>query len=119
MIQGKEISDYFVDTLKQVLSYSPSKNYQLKFYNKDQPKVRVFNNIATHGSINIIAAGALIDREKVLRPIRFPVVKGLFGWRIPLVSKENSHLFSSKLSTEAFKKITVGQLLSWSDTKVL
>ena len=119
VIQGNERSDYFVDTLKQALSYSPNKNYQLKFYNKDLPKSRVFENISTNGGISIVAAGATIDREKILQPIWFPIVKGLFGWRIPLVNKENRNLFSHQLSIEAFKKLTVGQLHSWSDTKVL
>jgi len=119
VIQGNERSDYFVDTLKQALSYSPNKNYQLKFYSKDLPKARVFKNIITNGGINIVAAGATTDREKILQPIWFPIVKGLFGWRIPLVNKEKSDLFLHKLSTEAFKKLTVGQLHSWSDTKVL
>jgi len=119
VIQGNERSDYFVDTLEQALSYSPNKNYQLKFYNKYLPKSRVFKNIATNDGINITAAGATIDRERILQPIFFPIVKGLFGWRIPLVNKEKSNLFLPELSREAFKKLTVGQLHSWSDTKIL
>ncbi len=119
VIQGSERSDYFVNTLKQALSYSPNKNYQLTFYNKALPKIRVLKNIASNGGINIIAAGATTDREEMLLPIYFPIVKGLFGWRIPLVNKNNSNLFLPKLSTQAFKKLTVGQLHSWSDTKVL
>lgn len=118
-LQGSERSDYFVDILKNALSYSSNKNYQLSFYNKWLPKSRVFNNIATNGGIDIIAAGATIEREKLLQPIRLPLLKGLFGWRIPLVNKNNSHLFLPQLSTQAFKKLTVGQLHSWSDTKVL
>jgi hypothetical protein len=119
VIQGSERSDYVVDTLKQALSYSTNKNYQLKFYNQFLPKVRAFQNIANNGGINIIAAGATIDREEMLQPIYFPLIKGLFGWRIPLVSKKNEHLFSPNLSTEAFKRLTIGQLHSWSDTKIL
>ncbi|MCW8831829.1 MAG: transporter substrate-binding domain-containing protein [Colwellia sp.] len=108
-----------VNILTQALSYSTDKNYQLKFYNQSLPKVRVFQNIANKGGIDIIAAGATIDREKMLRPIYFPLIKGLFGWRIPLVSEKNEHLFLPKLSTAAFKKLTAGQLRSWSDTKIL
>jgi len=119
VIQGSERSDYVVDTLKQALSYSVNKNYQVKFYNQFLPKIRVFQNIANNGGINIIAAGATIDREKMLQPIYFPLVKGVFGWRIPLVNKNNSDLFLPRLSAEEFKTLTVGQLHSWSDTKVL
>jgi hypothetical protein len=119
VIQGSERNNYFVELLTHALSYSPKKNYQLTFYNMRLPKPRVLKNIAANGGINIIAAGATIEREKILQPIWFPILKGLYGWRIPLVNKENSNLFLPKLSSEAFKKLTVGQLHSWSDTKVL
>jgi hypothetical protein len=119
VVQGSERSNYYIDTLKHVLSYSPSKNYQLTFYNKNLPKSRVLNNIATNGGIDIIAAGATVEREQLLQPIWFPILKGLVGWRIPLVNKENSNLFSSNITAESFKKLTVGQLHSWSDTKIL
>ena len=89
------------------------------FYNKNLPKSRVLNNIATNGGIDIIAAGATVEREQLLQPIWFPLLKGLVGWRIPLVNKENSNLFSSNITAESFKKFTVGQLHSWSDTKIL
>lgn len=118
-IQGNKRSDYFIDTLKQVLSYSPHKNYQLQFYQKDLPKMRVFESIATNSGIDIVAAGATIEREKILLPIRFPIVKGLFGWRIPLVNKKHRELFYPKLSMQAFQQLKVGQLFSWSDTKIL
>ncbi len=116
---GHERPDYYYDVLKQALSYSPNKNYQLKFYNNYLPKIRVFENIITDGGIDIIAAGATTDREKILLPIRFPLVKGLLGWRIPLVHKNNSDLFLPELSNEDFKKISVGQLHTWSDSKIL
>ena len=118
-IQGNERSDYIVETLKLALSYSPSKGYQLAFFKENLPKVRVFKNIANNEGIDIIAAGATKDRIKLLHPIYFPIIKGLYGWRIPLVSTKNIDLFLADLSREDFKKLTVGQLHSWSDTKIL
>ena len=119
MFPGKEVDSYIVNLLKQALSYSPEKNYQLAFYNKNLPKLRVFQSIATNDGIDVIAAGASIDRDKILRPIRFPIMKGLFGWRVPLVNNNNSDLFAQTLSPSTFKKLKIGQLFSWSDTKIL
>ncbi len=119
VIQGSQRTDYFVETLKQALSYSPEKNYQLQFYNQYLPKMRAFQNIANNDGIDVIAAGATLDRVKILQPIMFPILKGLFGWRIPLVSKKNTDLFQTQFSNLAFKQLTLGQLHSWSDTKVL
>lgn len=118
-MQGNERTDYFVEILKQALSYSPDKNYQISFYNQDIPKSRVFENIIDQNGIDIVAAGATTNREKILQPIWFPTLKGLFGWRMPLVNKDSPDLFLNILSADAFKQLTVGQLHSWSDTKIL
>ena len=118
-IQGNSRNDYFVDVLKNALSYSPDKGYNLAFYQKDIPKTRVFDNIANNNGIDIVAGGATTAREQILQPIWFPILKGLFGWRIPLINKDNPDLFFGGLSTKAFFKLTVGQLHSWSDVKIL
>lgn len=119
VIQGSERKDYFIDILEHALSYTPEKNYQLTFYDQNLPKARVFDNIATNNGINIIAAGATIDREEILLPIRFPILKGLHGWRVSLIKDTNETLFATPLSHSNFKKLTAGQLHSWSDSKIL
>ena len=112
-------NNYIIKILKHALSYTPSKKYQLKLYDKHIPKVRVFELIANNTDIDIIAAGATVAREAKLRPIRFPLLKGLNGWRIPLVNIKNSQLFSKAKTTSEFIKFRPGQLHSWSDTRVL
>ena len=75
--------------------------------------------IANNGGVDVISAGATIERENLLLPIRFPILKGLNGWRIALVAKDNKDLFLQYTSLEKFKTLTTGQLHSWSDTKIM
>jgi ABC-type amino acid transport substrate-binding protein len=75
--------------------------------------------IANNAGIDVISAGATIDREALLLPIRFPILKGLNGWRIALVAKNNKDLFLQHANLEQFKTLKAGQLHSWSDTKVI
>jgi len=112
-------NNYIVKILTHVLSYTPSKDYQLKLYDKHIPKVRVFELIANNTEIDIIAAGATFEREAKLRPIRFPLLKGLNGWRIPLVNTKNTQLFTNTKTKSEFIKFIPGQLHSWSDTRIL
>ncbi|WP_440876448.1 hypothetical protein [Thalassotalea sp. PLHSN55] len=119
VMSGNEREDYSTALLSHLLSYSPNKNYRLTFQNVDVPKLRIFRMIANNEDVDIIVAGATKAREKILKPIRYPIYKGLFGWRIPLVHQDNEHLFSPAPSLSQFKKYIPGQLHSWSDTKII
>jgi len=116
---GFERDDYSAVLLQHVLNYNPENNYQVQFYNKVLPKSRVLKVIANNAGIDVISAGATIERERLLLPIRFPILKGLNGWRIALVTKNNKDLFLQNHSLDKFKTLTAGQLHSWSDTKII
>ncbi|WP_448214289.1 hypothetical protein [Colwellia sp. MEBiC06753] len=116
---GNERDDYFTQLILLALSYTPEKQYQLKFYNEDVPKLRVFSMIAEHQGIDVVAAGSTQAREKIMQPIRFPLLKGLFGWRIPLIHQSEPEKFATISSTEEFKVFSAGQLHTWSDSAVL
>jgi hypothetical protein len=51
--------------------------------------------------------------------VHFPILRGLQGWRIPLVRKNNQDLFKDVHTLDAFKKLIPGQFHTWSDTEVL
>jgi hypothetical protein len=111
--------DYPSVLLQHVLSYSADKNYQLRFYNKGLPKNRALKLIENNNGIDVIAAGTNKSREHLLLPVRFPILKGLNGWRVALVAKNNDSLFLAHSNLNSFKTLTAGQLHSWSDTKVI
>ena len=116
---GFDRDDYSAFLLQHVLNYNPENNYQVQFYNKELPKSRVLKVIANNAGIDVISAGATIERERLLLPVRFPILKGLNGWRIALVTKNNKDLFLQNHSLDKFKTLTAGQLHSWSDTKII
>jgi hypothetical protein len=57
--------------------------------------------------------------EKRLQPIRIPLFKGLIGWRVFAVRKDNLHTFSTIKSNEALKELFAGQGYDWPDTAIL
>jgi len=117
VIPGDERTDYFTEVLTKALSYSPDKQYQLAFFSSDVPKVRAFRLIAKNEGIDVIAAGTTKQRDEQLMPVRIPLLKGLYGWRVPIVLK-NSKVFSDT-SFEHFRNLSAGLLFSWSDTAIM
>jgi hypothetical protein len=111
--------DYPSVLLQHALSYSANKKYQLRFYNKGLPKNRALKLIENNNGMDVIAAGTNHNREHLLLPVRFPILKGLNGWRVALVKKNNHSLFLEHSTLSSFKTLSAGQLHSWSDTKVI
>lgn len=116
---GFERDTYQIVLLKHVLSYSDKQPYQVKAFGADLPKGRAFQLLAKNNGIDVMFGGSNIERESKYQAIRFPLLKGLNGWRIPLVHTEQTNLFQQVNSLAEFKQLIPGQFHTWSDTKVL
>jgi len=58
-------------------------------------------------------------REKELRPIRYPIFRGLIGWRLFLIDRRKQDLLKSLASIDELKNLKCGQGHDWPDTKIL
>lgn len=57
--------------------------------------------------------------ENELKPIRFPLLKGLIGWRLMLVHKDRQTQFSNITNLKQLSGLLAGQGRDWPDTKIL
>lgn len=119
VITGEERDDYFTRVLQLALSYHPSKNYSLQFHGANMHKLRSFELILDEAGVDIITAGTTKERESTLLPVRFPLLKGLNGWRIALINSKVDSKFLPGLTPAQFKAMIPGQAENWSDTKIL
>ena len=119
VLYGTFKDSYQFELLKHALSYSPENNYQISNFNNRLPKDRAFDFMNKNEHVDVIFGGATIEREQKALPIRIPILKGINGWRVPLVNKKKHPLFKQVNSIEQFRKLVPGQFHTWSDTKVL
>jgi hypothetical protein len=119
VLYGTYDQSYQFEQLKNALSYLTTKGYQVKSYRGEIPKNRAFDFMNQKDEVDVIFGGATIERESKSQPIRIPILKGLNGWRMPLVNKDKKDIFLSVNSINEFKKLIPGQFYSWSDTKIL
>ncbi len=59
------------------------------------------------------------EREKRLKAIPIPLVKGLLGHRIFVIRKEDLPVFSSITTLDQLRTLKVGQGHGWPDTRIL
>lgn len=119
VLYGALEKGYQIEILQHALSYHPDKNYQVVSFNNKVPKQRAFDFMNETKGIDVIYGGATVFRENLSLPVRIPILKGLNGWRVPLVNKDRTNLFDSINSMQAFKNLVPGQYYEWSDTKIL
>lgn len=71
------------------------------------------------GKIDVIWAGASPDKDRRLRAVRIPILKGMMGYKLFVIRNNDQSLFSNVSSLESLKYFKAGQKLSWADTKIL
>ncbi len=111
-------NDYTVEMLRLAVQKSGAKLVLLPVAN-DLNKIRTLSELTEGNTIDVVWGGATKEREASMLPIRICFMKGLMGWRIPLVTKRNSQLFAKVNNIGDLRKFTAGQAYHWSDTQIL
>ena len=71
------------------------------------------------GSINVHLAATREEWESATLPVRIPVIKGLLGYRIFLIRKDDIYEFRHIRDVGELKKLRAGLGQQWSTTAVL
>lgn len=116
---GTERKSYAIDLLRHVLSYDQQTDYNLAAFGKNLPTMRGFNLLGKSHGIDVTVAGATMRREQLALAIRFPIMQGLYGWRVPLVHQDNKDILRNISNLEQFKQLRALQFHTWSDSETL
>jgi hypothetical protein len=69
--------------------------------------------------IDIMWTTSTTEREQQALPIRFPLLKGLLGYRVFAIRKSDSEIFSAIQSLEQLAQLTALQGHDWPDVAIL
>lgn len=111
-------NDYVLQLLAAALLQSGN-HYAPKALGYFPPRGRDFVMMEQNQGIDIMWGSARADREERFRTIRIPIFKGLIGWRIPLLTEQNTHLFKATRNLDDLAAYRPGQHFRWTDTKIL
>jgi Bacterial extracellular solute-binding proteins, family 3 len=71
------------------------------------------------GEADIVWTMTSIEREQTLQPIRIPLERGLFGWRVLLVRKGETRRFAGVRRLADLKPFSFLQGHDWPDARIL
>ncbi len=78
---------------------------------------RALRTIAANDGVDVFWSLTTLEREKQLRPVRFPIDKGLYGWRLLLVKAGHPAMKIQRLADLQTWILTQGH--DWPDTPIL
>lgn len=123
-VQGtafEQPSDYFTTLLLMALNASKADNeeFDIIFSPRDYPQAR-WISLLRHDKSNFVI-WTMTDkvREQQLRPIRIPLFKGLFGYRVLLIRKQEQARFTNVKTVQDLGRFLGGQGEHWPDTSIL
>ncbi len=80
---------------------------------------RSLRTVAEKHGIDVFWSMTTTEREQLLTPVRFPIDKGLYGWRILLLSPQQSQSAAPLLHLSDLKKLLLTQGHDWPDAEIL
>lgn len=110
----------YIDLITLALKkINKSDQYVIHYFEQMLSQGRTFIELTKIGGPSIFQSGTSIERERKLRPIRIPLLKGSLGYRISLIHKDNIKIFEAISTLEDLAQLTACQGLHWPDSDIL
>ncbi|MAD42694.1 MAG: hypothetical protein CL623_09940 [Arcobacter sp.] len=109
--------NYFSKILKESLEDDSRKVNIL--HSKEMSQERALIELKKNRTIDVMWTGTSIKREKDLRAIKIPLLKGLLGYRVFIINKEDEKKFNKINTIEELKELRACQGAQWPDTEIL
>lgn len=112
--------DYFTELLTLALSKQKIiENWDLTEQGIHMTQERGLHQLKSNASYDVYWAGTSRSREEDLQAIRIPLTKGLLGFRVSLVHKDNIEKLNQAKSRAKILELTPCQAPHWPDTEIL
>lgn len=83
------------------------------------PQKRALQELGRHRRLDVLWTMTSIEREQQALPVRVPIFKGLFGWRLLLATPEVSARMAQAQSLAELRQFTLVSGYEWPDTGIL
>ena len=80
---------------------------------------RALRQLAEGRDLDVVWSITSEERERDLLPVRIPIDKGLYGWRLLLINQSELGRFEKVRSLDDLKSLRAGQGHDWPDTGLL
>lgn len=83
------------------------------------PQNRALQELGKHRRLDVLWTMTSVEREQQAQPVRVPIFKGLYGWRLLLASSEVAARMGEVRTLSELRQFSLVQGLEWPDTGIL
>lgn len=83
------------------------------------PQNRALLELGRSRRLDVLWTMTSVEREQLARPVRVPIFKGLYGWRLLLASADMGARMRDVQSLADLRQFSMVQGLAWPDTGIL
>lgn len=83
------------------------------------PQNRALQELGRHRRLDVLWTMTSVEREQQAQPIRVPLFKGLYGWRLLLATSEVAARMREVQTLNELQQFSMVQGLEWPDTGIL
>ncbi|HSX71575.1 MAG TPA: hypothetical protein VLF16_11645, partial [Pseudomonas sp.] len=117
--KGPDPEAYVVELLRQALAKSGG-DYQPRPSHRAMTQSRAEHSLERNdGAVQLMWTMTTRAREESLLPVRIPIYKGLIGWRVPLIRREDNRWLAKVKTLKDLRPMRFGQRADWPDTRIL
>lgn len=91
----------------------------LNYHPRKYTQGRALRELSVNSEIDLNWSTTSIEREKLLKPIRIPIYRGLIGWRVLLIKGGTQERFDKITSIEDLRALVAVQRFDWTDYDIL
>jgi Bacterial extracellular solute-binding proteins, family 3 len=81
-------------------------------------EARYLNDLRDGAGVTIVWSSTSVEKERALLPVRIPLRKGILGYRVALVARDNLARIDQVRTLEDLRKLTIGQGIGWGDVEL-
>ncbi len=115
-----ETKEYKYQLLQLILAKTQQTDgpFRIETQKQEGPQARDVD-LLKEGIFDVVLTMTSKEREQEFHPIRIPIYKGMYGYRLAIINESDQPKFSAIKTLEDFQKVWAGQNEVWPDTHIL
>ncbi|MFZ5722254.1 MAG: hypothetical protein ACOY33_01190 [Pseudomonadota bacterium] len=114
-------NDYFLALLRLALEKTARRDgpFRLEAASSTIPQSRALSALDSGELIDVLWTMTTRRREAQVQPVRIPLLRGLMGWRLPLIRRDDAARFAAVRSPADLRQLVAVQGHDWPDADIL
>ncbi len=112
---------YRIELLKLAMDKTKSVygDFEIVYTTAEMSQSRALAELENNGAVDVVALPSNLEREKKFLPVRIPIMKGILGYRLFIINKNQREKFRKIKTFADLKKLKAGAGHDWADVPIL